>query len=79
MKTGIGSAIFLATVVFTLALYYIKYGRKEDPIEFLENNSLLITILLAFFVFTVALVFGFKIVLLSLAFMLLFFLLLINR
>ncbi len=79
MKTGIASAIFLASVVFTLVLYYIKFGRKDDPIEFLENNSLTITILLSLYVFTVALAFGFKIVLLTLAFLFLFFLLLINN
>ena len=79
MKTGIGSAIFLASVVCTLAVYYIKFGRKEDPIEFLERKSLLVIILLAFFVFPVTLAFGFKIVLLALAFLTLLFLLLVSR
>ena len=79
MKTGIATAIFLATVICTLILYYIKFGRKEDPLEFLEEHSLAITILLAFFVFTIFLALGFKAVLLFLAFFLLYFLLLLSH
>jgi hypothetical protein len=79
MRTGIATAIFLASVVCTLAVYYIKYGRKDDPFDFLEEHSLTITILLAIIVFGITIALGFKIVLLFLAFLFLFFLLLIDR
>jgi hypothetical protein len=79
MNTGIATAIFLVSVVLTLTLYYIKFIRKVDPIEFVENNSLIITGLLTGFVFIGTLTVGFNIIFLLLAFFLLFFLLFINR
>jgi|GEM_PF-4406676 len=79
MRTGIATAIFLVSVCLTLILYYLKFIRKGDPADFIENNSMFIAGSLAGLVFIGTLTVGFNIVFLLLAFLLLFFLLLITR
>ncbi len=76
MKTGIATTIFLLTVFLTTLLYYLKFVRKEDPVDFIARKSFFITASLTGVVFFGFLLFGFNIVLLFLEFLLLFFLLL---
>jgi hypothetical protein len=79
MRTGIATAIFLVAVSLTLFLYYYKFVRKGDAVEFVENHTILASSMLAAVVFFGTIIFGVKIALLLLAFTFLFFLLLINR
>lgn len=79
MRTGIATAIFLVAVSLTLFVYYYKFTRKGDAVEFVERHTMLVSSLLAAVVFFGTLILGTKIALLLLAFVFLFFLLLINR
>lgn len=79
MKTGIATALFLLSVFLTILLYYLKFVRKEDPDDFIARKPMLITGSLTGAVFFCFLLFGFNIVLLFLAFILLFFLLLTDK
>ena len=79
MQTGIATTIFLVSVVLTLVLYYLRFVREDDPIDFIESNTAAITGTLAVLVIIGIVALGFNIVFLLLAFFLLFFLLLLNR
>lgn len=76
MQTGIATAIFLTAVVLTLFLYYLRFIRKEDSIEFVEKHTILVSSTLAAVIFFGTLLVGVKVVFLILAFIILFFLLL---
>jgi hypothetical protein len=78
MQTGIATAIFLTAVVLTLCLYYLRFIKKEDSVEFVEKHSTLVTLTLATVIFFGTLLLGVKVALLLLAFGILFFMLLVG-
>ena len=78
MQTGIATAIFLTAVVLTLFLYYLRFIKKEDSVEFVEKHSTLVTLTLATVIFFGTLLLGVKVALLLLAFGILFFMLLVG-
>jgi hypothetical protein len=79
MRTGIATAIFLVSVALTLFLYYYLFVRKGDVLKFVESHTSLVLFLLSVSIFVVTLILGFKVMLLFLAFLLLYYLLLLNR
>jgi hypothetical protein len=78
MQTGIATAIFLTAVVLTLFLYYLRFIRKEDSVDFVERHAALVSLMLAVMIFFGTLLAGIKIALLLLAFAILFFMLLVG-
>jgi len=76
MQTGIATAIFLTAVALTLFLYYLRFIKKEDSVEFVEKHTIFVTSTLATVIFFGTLLLGVKVALLLLAFAILFFLLL---
>jgi hypothetical protein len=79
MRTGIATAIFLVSVTLTLFLYYYLFVRKGDALKFIESNTSLVLYTLTALIFFVTLIFGIKIMLLFLAFLFLYYFLLLNR
>ena len=78
MQTGIATAIFLTAVVLTLFLYYLRFIKKEDSVEFVEKHTIFVTSTLASAIFFGTLLLGLKVALLLLAFGILFFMLLVG-
>ena len=79
MGLGVAIAIFLVSVALTLLLYYFHFIRKGDALEFIESHPSLVLCSLAVSIFFVTLLFGIKVMLLFLAFLFLYYFLLLNR